>query len=877
MSQDVPSRSTAVLVVTTVTLVIASIFVLARLVSRCFIVRRVTLDDYFMIFAWIVAFGLSFSIDFGTSKGLGKHDADILPEWFAPLRRSEYTFSVLYNVALMLTKTSILIFYLRLSQNTNKLLRIASHITLGVVVTAGLVLTCLNVFQCTPVGAGFDPSIKDAKCISIVTLYLASSPVNIITDLAILVLPIPVLTAMRLPQRQKTILIFTFALGIFVVIVDIIRIYYLQQSVIDVSLDEVQTSTQDSRIGSARDFAWYASLSLMWSAVEVNIGIICANVPTLKPLIRKVLPSMLTDGLDSSEKESSFASQTGYEIERAKKIRLDSTEPEDRAPDDTTDAIRPLPPAKLGGPPAREMDLMDFLTDDNPGLARTQTALTMATENTVYFGFVNMKRPKSMLKTRGMESFKYCITVTILFFLWGFSYGLLNTLNSQISKLAHNSDGQTLGLEVIYFGAYLCGPLTVGQWVLRRGGFKATFMTGLSIYGVGTLMFWPSAVLISYPGFVLSTFVVGFGLSVTETAANPFLALCGHERYSESRLLAAQGVQAVGSVLSQLLAQKVLFDQVRGSALIDVQWAYLAIAMFTVILSLFLYYMPLPEASDQDLARLSEDLEIYQTRNFIPRCPVIFTTLGLAVFAQFAYVGAQQSVSYYFTPLLTSLSDSSNNPLKLSTNNYVTLSLSTFAASRFIAAGLCLFMSPRLILFFIQIAAIIFTALTMTISSNPNVIIGPALMLFFFEGPFFPLIFAIGLRGLGKHTKMGAALLTAGASGGGLWPAVSYAVQHVSMQTVQQSLSVVVALFAFGFIFPVYLNFSSQARHQVDPRKRARVDDHDRIDSLTPIRRLSKQFASIVHKSGHKRTSSELPTIEHREATTSWLSDTDEP
>lgn len=44
----------------------------------------------------VLAFGLSFAIDFGSSRGLGRHDADIPKQWLGSLRRSEYAFSVLY-------------------------------------------------------------------------------------------------------------------------------------------------------------------------------------------------------------------------------------------------------------------------------------------------------------------------------------------------------------------------------------------------------------------------------------------------------------------------------------------------------------------------------------------------------------------------------------------------------------------------------------------------------------------------------------------------------------------------------------------------------------------------------------------------------------
>ena len=770
----------------------------------------------------------------------------------------------------MATKTSILIFYLRLSRNTQKILRIASYATLAVVNVAGVVLTFLNAFQCHPVTAAYDPSVQDAKCISIVTLYLCSAPVNIITDLAILVLPIPVLTGMRLPQRQKTVLVFTFALGIFVTIVDVIRIYYLQQA----SSDQIIAQT---RLGTELDFAWNASIALMWSAVEVNIGIICACIPTLKPLIKRILPSMITDrSRDESEKHASFDSQAPGDINP--ESRLSSVDPAPK--------IQPLPPAQLGGDQEQEMNMMDFLTtpEMDPGtIDRTHTAHTAVTDNTVYFGFVNMKRPKSMLQTRGMESFKYCTVVTILFFLWGFSYGLLNTLNNEISTIAHQSTSQTLGLTTAYFGGYFFGPLTVGQWTIRHGGFKITFISGLCIYGTGTLMFWPSAVLTSFPGFIISTFVVGFGLSVLETAANPFLALCGPSQYAEYRLLLAQGVQGVGTILSQLLAQKVLFSSVVDNlSLIDVQWTYLAIALFTVILALFFFYMPLPEATDADLQSQSEHLGIYPTERIVSsKLPLIYTTLALAVFAQFTYVGAQESMSIWFGALLTSLSspESSYPPLTLNINNYTLVGHTTFALGRFLFAPLCLIIAPRILLLITFMGGLLFSILTMALPLSANGVAGPALVFFFFEGPVWPMVYATGLRGLGAKTKWGAAAITAAASGGSIFPFVMWAVQKLDDQTVQYSFCVIVALFAFGLLFPVYLNLVPAARHQVDPMKPLDLDrdgemEEERPD--TPIRRLSRRFSVILGKispgggaksaGANARESQELAFVEHRES-----------
>ena len=110
----------------------------------------------------------------------------------------------------MTTKTSILIFYLTLSKN-ERMFRWFTYATLVVVNVAGLALTFLNIFQCRPVGAAFMEVVPTGEtCIDVIALYLSSAPVNIITDLVILFLPMPILTSMRcgtINRDESTILI----------------------------------------------------------------------------------------------------------------------------------------------------------------------------------------------------------------------------------------------------------------------------------------------------------------------------------------------------------------------------------------------------------------------------------------------------------------------------------------------------------------------------------------------------------------------------------------------------------------------------------------------------------------------------------------------
>jgi hypothetical protein len=216
---------------------------------------------------------------------------EILPEWTDALKRAIYAFTTLYNPSLMATKSAILLLYLRLA-TAHPILKWASYTTLLIVNLAGVVLTFLNIFQCRPVVAAFT-SGREGSCIDVVSLYLSSAPINIITDLAILLLPLPILTGLRMEWRQKVILVATFVVGGFVTIVDIIRVAYLQSAFKNEVANDPHADSTISATKPILDFTYHASFSLMWSAVEVNVGLICACVLVLKPLVMKVLPSLL--------------------------------------------------------------------------------------------------------------------------------------------------------------------------------------------------------------------------------------------------------------------------------------------------------------------------------------------------------------------------------------------------------------------------------------------------------------------------------------------------------------------------------------------------------------------------------------------------------
>ncbi|KAF7114373.1 hypothetical protein CNMCM5793_008325 [Aspergillus hiratsukae] len=867
-------RRPEVLVVSIIFFALATVFVALRFVSRIFVVRRVGLHDYLMLLAWLIDFGFSFSLFYATSKGLGLHEYDIPISNRPGLNRADYAFTVLYNPALMAVKTSILVFYLTLTKG-EKVFRWANYVTLFAVNAAGLALTLVNVFQCHPVAAAFTyPLPPTAHCIDILTLYLSSSPVNIITDLAILFIPNPILTQMRLPRKQKIILVVTFSFGFFVAVVDVIRIVYIQDAA-----TSRQIAVKDLHYQSATgdDFSWYASLSFMWSVVEVNVSVMCACVPSLKPLVARLIPKLIRDTDENTHKTGDLNHYRSPSIEPPATVSM--AVPVNIPPSSSQSGSTRNKASRSGshssgsvadgrGTQSVPMDMLEFLT--SPELARHDAEANTATltstsspHSITFFDFVNMNNPPSMLKLTNKESIAPNALTTILFFMWGFAYGLLDILNSQFQQIVRLDSWRSMGLHAVYFGGYLVGPPLVGRTVLKRWGFKSTFITGLCIYACGTLIFWPSAVLTSYSAFTVSNFIVGFGLAVLETAANPFIALCGPLENSEIRLNISQGVQAIGSVVSPLLAKRVLFKSVTDvGSLVDVQWTYLGIALFDVLLAVAFYYLPIPEASDEDLEELANRRrEDNMTK--VLGVPVVWLTLGLGVFSQFFYVAGQEVLSQSFDTFV----NAANPDSSLGAFEYLTIGHTVFAVGRFVTAFLQWFLKPRWVLMLSYIGMIVFSVLCMKTTGSTAVAM--SLMVYLFESGAFSTIFALSLRGTARHTKTAASLLATAISGGVYFPFAQYAAQLAG--GVSYSYSVLVALFCAGAIFPLYLNLVPAAMKQVDPVPNEYLRRHHRRrrnhtapnNTLSPVPR-AKDNPSVGGVLSRRRSvlTDPLPTID---------------
>ncbi|EMD61100.1 hypothetical protein GGP41_010008 [Bipolaris sorokiniana] len=232
--------------------------------------RNVQWDDYMSIVALALANGFFYVCIIGMRDSLGLHIYEIEnPLQIIAFLKNIYVGNILYTLCITSVKLSVLAFYWRLFE-------IKARITIYIVTAAAIawctaILLCV-IFNCIPVQAAWDITITGAKCISIRAIYLGGSVPNVCLDLVIVLMPLPHVWRLHAPLAQRIVLAGMFALGTFIAVVSLVRLIIFLQ---------IPIATQGDVTYNFREI-------ILWSIVEVNIGLACACLPSLKPVFQAV-------------------------------------------------------------------------------------------------------------------------------------------------------------------------------------------------------------------------------------------------------------------------------------------------------------------------------------------------------------------------------------------------------------------------------------------------------------------------------------------------------------------------------------------------------------------------------------------------------------
>ncbi|KAK4216859.1 hypothetical protein QBC37DRAFT_278523 [Rhypophila decipiens] len=259
--------------------IICTLIILLRASSRIFLLRKWFLDDTLILLAWILSTTVCI-IYAVASQQQQPHQATTYESSYYALRT--YTPLITYQLSLLLTKCSILSFYLRIfSSSSQPLMLLQKRLamaTLIFVILYGVPLLFMSVFQCHPSPGEFF-SVK-MKCFTFIPLLITSSSLHTATDGWLILLVIPTIVRLELPPRQKAALGVVLSMGIFVVAASLARLQLSLRSEGLIGKEREGDKEDGDGAVVSNTMAFF-----VMTILELDVALICASAPTLRPVL----------------------------------------------------------------------------------------------------------------------------------------------------------------------------------------------------------------------------------------------------------------------------------------------------------------------------------------------------------------------------------------------------------------------------------------------------------------------------------------------------------------------------------------------------------------------------------------------------------------
>ncbi|KAL2153733.1 hypothetical protein VTH82DRAFT_4888 [Thermothelomyces myriococcoides] len=248
------------------------VIVIFRLYVRAKVVQRIGADDWTIVAAMTVMFIEMMVIIPEVQLGAGRHVQYISPpENVTKGLHLNFVTQPLCLIALCLTKVSVGFFLLRLTPSPRSRWIVIGTMVFTVLSATGNLLAVF--FQCQPLARTWDPSVE-GTCLPPSNLKFAAffnSSVAALTDVIFALLPIPLLWNVQMNWKVKSAVTAILSLGIFAAVSAIVKITFL------------------GTYGKRGDFLWDSADITIWTTVEINVAIVAASIPCLKPLFRTIL------------------------------------------------------------------------------------------------------------------------------------------------------------------------------------------------------------------------------------------------------------------------------------------------------------------------------------------------------------------------------------------------------------------------------------------------------------------------------------------------------------------------------------------------------------------------------------------------------------
>jgi len=365
-----------------------------------------------------------------------------------------------------------------------------------------------------------------------------------------------------------------------------------------------------------------------------------------------------------------------------------------------------------------------------------------------------------------------------LFFIFGFITWLNSTLIPYL-KLICELKSYVLAFLVTsaFFMSYPVFGIPT-SYVLKRTGFKNGMALGLMVLGIGALLFIPAARMRNFPLFLVGLFVQGGGLSLLQTASNPYVSILGPLESAAKRISIMGVCNKGGGIISSLIMGTLLLggtdaiqqkvnaavdpairEQLLGELAGRIITPYIVIGIALILLAFALMRSGLPEIETEQPAGGEISLADNDKTTIFD-----YPQLWLGVLCIFVYVGVEvmagDAIAVY----------AQSEGMSIAKTKYFSSFTLACMLAGYITGIICIpkIFTQRTALRVSALLGLAFSALAFTTTGVAAITFIALLGLA--NSLMWPAIWPLAIEGLGRHIKTGAALMVMGIAGGAVIP-----------------------------------------------------------------------------------------------------------
>lgn len=366
------------------------------------------------------------------------------------------------------------------------------------------------------------------------------------------------------------------------------------------------------------------------------------------------------------------------------------------------------------------------------------------------------------------------IIIAGLFFIFGFVTWINGALIPFMKTINELTDAQSYLVATASYISFVVMALPA-SYILSKTGYRKGMSLGLIVMAIGALIFIPAAEARTYWVFLTGIFVQGMGMTLLQTAANPYITILGPIESGAKRIAIMGIANKVAGSLGSLIFGAILLsgiDEIKEklstvsvdekAQLLDtmadsVVTPYIIMAIVLVLLGVLIRKAPLPHVEETPIEAPKEGYTIKKSIFQFPH-------LWLGVLTLFVYVGAEVIAGDTIIAYGISLGFPAEEAKFFTTFTLMamvaTYALGVYLIPKYISQSKALRISA--------ILGIIFTLCILFTNGFTSILFVAALGIA--NALVWPAVWPLTLAGLGKFTKTASALLIMAISGGAIIP-----------------------------------------------------------------------------------------------------------